>query len=65
MDFLPIVAVAYNYCGAPIFDFFYLAVGHRNRTNLERGDDGRIAIHGDVEIHEFEVILVAFVKTRL
>ncbi len=27
--------------------------------------NSRIAIHGDVEIHEFEVILVAFVKTRL
>ena len=65
VDFLPIAAVSYNYGSAPIFDIFCLAVGRRNRTSLERGDHGHIALHGDVEVHELEVELVAFVKTRL
>ena len=65
VDFLPIAAVAYNYSSAPIFDLFCLAVGRCNRTGLQRGDDGRIAIHGDFDVHKFEIILIACVKIRL
>ncbi len=65
MDFLPIAAFAYDYGSAPVFNFFCLAIGRCNRPSLERGDDGRIAIHGDLEVHEFEIVLVAFIEIRL